>query len=74
MQSYYIDEINAAKAQGYHAIIMPIDCSGELHCLSDIDLDYAYQLAYEYGWFHFAMIDFSNDNISIVNLDEMEVA
>ncbi len=74
IKSYYKNKISAAIAQGYQTIAVPIDCSCEPYCFNDYDENYIYELAYDFGWFQFAIIDFETNNISIIDLEEVGVA
>ena len=74
LQNYYDNEISLAIAEGYEGIVLPTDCSGEPYSLSYIDMTYIYELAYEYGWFDFAIIDFLSNDIEVINLRNLEAA
>jgi tRNA splicing ligase len=68
-------EISQASANGFEAVMLPCDDDYESYCLDYIeDEDYIYDLADEFGWNRFAIIDLLGNKSKIIDLCLIEAA
>ena len=75
IKSYYGTEISQAKANSYEAVMVPIECDLDIYCLNNIDdEDYIIEVANDYGWDKFVLIDFINKTEKLIDLYELEAA
>jgi len=75
IKSYYNNQISQAKANDYEAVMIPLECEYDLYCLNNIDeSEYIYDIATDYGWDRFLLIDFLNKTEKLIDLYEMEAA
>lgn len=55
--------------------MIPIECDLDIYCLNNIDdEDYLIEVASDYGWGKFILIDFINKTEKIIDLYELEAA
>lgn len=75
IKSHYASQISQAKANNYEAAIVPIEYELDIYCLNNIDdKEYLLEVAHDYGWDKFIIIDFINKKEKIINLYELEAA
>lgn len=75
IKAHYSTDISQAKANSYEAIMVPVEFELDTYCLNNIDdEEYIYEIADDYGWDKFLLIDFINDTEKLINLFELEAA
>jgi len=75
IKSFFKQEISQAKANNYEAIILPFDCEYDPYCLNNIeDEEHIFDIATDYGWDQFLIIDFINQTSRYIDLFELEAA
>lgn len=73
--SFFKPQISQAKANNYEAIILPLDCEYEPYCLNNIeDQEHIFDIADDFGWDQFLIIDFINQTTQFIDLFEFEAA
>ena len=64
----YTSEISQAKANHFEALIIPI-ADYDVYPLNNIsDKDFIYEMANDFGWSEFIIVDFINNKKTIVDL------
>jgi len=75
IKSHYTTEISRAKANNYEAAMVPIECDLDIYCLNNIDdEDYLLEVANDYGWDKFLLIDFINKTEKLIDIYKLEAA
>lgn len=75
IKSYFKPQIFQAKANEYDAIILPIDCDYDPYFLNNIDdEDHIFDIADDYGWDQFIIIDIINDTTKYIDLFDFDAA
>lgn len=75
IKSYYATQISQAKANSYEAVMVPVENDLDIYCLNNSeDEDYILDIADDYGWDKFLLIDFINKTEKIIDLYELEAA
>jgi len=75
IKSRFSSEISRAKANNYEAIMLPCECEYDPYCLNNIeDEDHIFNIANDFGWDKFLLIDFLNKNEKLIDLYELEAA
>jgi len=75
IKSFFKQEISQAKANNYEAIILPFEHESDPYCLNNIeDEEHIFDIATDYGWDQFLIIDFISDNTRFIDLYELEAA
>jgi len=75
LKSYYSNQISQAKANKYEAVMVPLEYDLGIYSLNDItDEDYILQIAEDYGWGDFIIIDFINNTEKLFDRYEIEAA
>ena len=75
IQSFFKPQISQAKANNYEAIILPYDCEYEPYCLNNIeDEDHIFDIAADFGWDKFIVVDFINNTSKFIDLFELDAA
>jgi len=75
IKSHFSSEISRAKANSYEAIMLPCDHEYDPYCLNNIeDEDHIFDIANDFGWDKFLLIDFLNKNETYIDLFEIEAA
>lgn len=68
-------DISIAKADSYKAILLPFDLNYEPYYLDFVDdIDYIYDVAYDFGWDRSLLINFEDKKEVIIDLYELEIA
>jgi hypothetical protein len=74
-KAHYQTEISQAKANNYDAVMVPLECELDIYCLTNIeDEEHIFDIASDYGWDKFLLIDFINHKEHCINLYELEAA
>jgi hypothetical protein len=75
VQSFFKSHISQAKANCYEAIMLPLDCEYEPYSLNNIDdVEHICDIATDYGWDQFILIDLINNKTEFISLFELEAA
>ena len=75
IKSFFKQEISQAKANSYEAIILPFDYESTPYSLNNIeDEEHILDIATDYGWDQFLVIDFINNKTNLIDLFELEAA
>jgi len=75
IKSKYTSEISQAKANHYEAVMIPVECEYEPYCLTNInDEEHILDIANDYGWDKFILIDFIDGDEKIIDMYELEAA
>ena len=75
IKSFFKQDISQAKANNYEAIILPFDCESNPYCLNNIDdEEHILDIATDYGWDQFLVIDFINKSTEYIDLFEFDAA
>ncbi len=75
IKSNYNTQIAQAKANNYEAVMIPIQCEYDLYCLTNIDdEEHILNIADDFGWDKFLLIDFINYDEKIIDMYELEAA
>lgn len=73
--AFFKPQISQAKANCYEAILLPFDCEYEPYCLNNIDdEEHIFDIATDFGWDQFVIIDLINNETKLINLFELEAA
>lgn len=69
IKTKFYQDLFIAKQNGFEAVLLPICCDADPYCLHSIeDEEELMNIAEDFGWEHFAFIDFSNDTEDVFNL------
>lgn len=75
IKSQFSSEISQAKANSYEAIMLPCECEYDPYCLNNSeDQDHIFDMAEDFGWDKFLLIDFIKRSETFINLFEFEAA
>lgn len=75
IKSKYSSQISQAKANNYEAVMVPLNCEYDLYCLNNIDdEEHILNIADDYGWDKFILIDFISKDEKIIDMYELEAA
>lgn len=75
MKCHFELDIKKAKANGFEAVMVPLNIDFEVYHVSvNDDEDYLCEIAYECGWDSFILIDFIERSERFINLYEKDAA
>lgn len=75
VKSHFKSEISQAKANSYEAILLPFEVDSDPYCLNNIDdEEYIFDIATDYGWDQFLVIDLLTNESRLIDLYELEAA
>ncbi len=75
IKSQFSSEISQAKANNYEAIMLPLECEYDPYCLNNIeDIDHVLDMANDFGWDQFLLIDLLKRSETFIDLFEFEAA
>ena len=75
IKSYYNKQIAQAIANNYEAVLIPLEYEMDIYCLNNSsDEDYIIQIAEDYGWNRFIILDFLSHSEKMIDLYELEAA
>lgn len=71
----YFYEISKAKANDCEAIILPYDFDCDAYEITSfMEENDIFDIAYEFGWDKFLLINFTTNEETLINLYELEIA
>jgi hypothetical protein len=75
IKSQFSLEISRAKANSYEAIMLPFECEYDPYCLNNSDdQDHILDIANDFGWDKFLLIDFLDKSETFIDLFEFDAA
>lgn len=75
IKSHYSLQISQAKANHYEAILVPLELELDIYCFNNIeDKDYIFQIASDYGYDRFLLINCINNTEEIIDMFKLEAA